>query len=69
MSDERKERGTGSQRRMVRRWVVVVIALIAWGTGHWMGYWYGRTKELYESGKMYGAVAADVTWEQWLKRK
>jgi len=37
--------------------------------GGWMGYWYGRTYELYESAKRQGCIPSEMTWEQFLERK
>lgn len=61
--------GRRSQQRMVRRWVVIIIAIVSYGLGYWGGYWHGRAKEMYESGKRYGAIPSETTWSQWLERK
>jgi len=49
-----------------RKYILVILALF---TAHWMGYWYGRTYELYECSKRYGTIPANMTWNEFLKRK
>lgn len=48
---------------------VLAIAIAAWLLGYWMGFWHGRTKELYESAKRYKAIPESTTWSEFLKKK
>lgn len=56
---------TGSGRLLV---IMGLMMLVFW-MGHHVGYWYGRTRELYESAKRFGAISETTTWKEFLKRK
>ena len=43
-------------------WLGLLAAALFFGV--WMGYWYGRTYELYESAKQDGLIPKATTWEQ-----
>jgi hypothetical protein len=49
--------------------ILTIAIILSLGTGYWMGYWHGRTYELYLSAKKYNAIPADMTWEQFLDLK
>lgn len=53
--------------RSIHFWVLLAL-IAAWATGHWMGYWYGRTRELYESAKRYNKIPQEMTWSEFLNR-
>lgn len=45
-----------------------LLVLVAFAAHH-VGYFYGRTYELYESAKRCGRIPETMTWAQFLKRK
>lgn len=47
----------------------MIVALCVITIGYWMGYWHGRTYELYESAKRYGVIPATMTWGEFVKQR
>jgi len=46
--------------------ILVLISLLLIAISHWMGYWYGRTRALYDLAKRWGKIPEDMTWEEFL---